>query len=83
MPACVLLSAVHPCPRVSPPTGSKFGDLALHFLNRYGIMAVKIISKHELRRLCRTIGATALPRVTAPTSKEIGHIDEVVVDEVW
>lgn len=63
-------------------SGSKFGDLALHFLNRFGIMAVKLISKHDLRRLCHTIGATALPRVTAPTSKEIGHVDEVLVDEL-
>jgi len=62
-------------------SGSKFGDLALHFLNKYGIMAVKIISKHDIRRLCRTINATALPRLVAPTSKEIGHIDEVVVEE--
>jgi len=63
-------------------SGSKFGDLALHFLNKYGIMAVKIISKHDIRRLCRTVNATALPRLVAPTSKEIGHIDEVVVDEL-
>ena len=62
--------------------GSKFGDLALHFLNRYGIMAVRLTSKHDLRRLCQTIHATALPRVVAPTSKDIGHVDEVVVDEV-
>jgi len=63
-------------------SGSKFGDLALHFLNRFGIMAVKLTSKHDLRRLCQTIHATALPRLVAPTSKELGHIDEVVVDEL-
>lgn len=63
-------------------SGSKFGDLALHFLNRYNIMAVKLISKHDLRRLCQTIHATALPRVVAPTSQDIGHVDEVLVDEL-
>ncbi len=54
----------------------------MHFLNRYGIMAVRLTSKHDLRRLCRSINATALPRVVAPTSKELGHIDEVIVDEL-
>lgn len=63
-------------------SGSKFGDLALHFLNRYNIMAVRLTSKHDLRRLCKSINATALPRIVAPTSKEIGHIDEVSVDEL-
>lgn len=63
-------------------SGSKFGDLAMHYLNRFGIMAVKLISKHDLRRLCRTIGATALPRVVPPTSNEVGHVDEVLVDEL-
>ena len=54
----------------------------MHYLNRFGIMAVKLISKHDLRRLCRTIGATALPRVVPPTSNEVGHVDEVLVDEL-
>ena len=45
-------------------SGSKFGEMAQHFLVKYGIMMVKIMSKHEIRRLCRAIGAVALPRLT-------------------
>jgi T-complex protein 1 subunit theta len=63
-------------------TGSKFGEMAQHFLNKYGIMMVKILSKHELRRLCKTIGATPLPRLTPPTPDEMGHCDEVSVEEI-
>jgi len=63
-------------------TGSKFGEMAQHFLNKYNIMMVKILSKHELRRLCKTIGATPLPRLTPPTADEMGHCDEVSVEEI-
>lgn len=41
----------------------KFGDLYLHFLNKYGIMGVRLTSKFDLRRLCRTIGAQAQARI--------------------
>ena len=44
-------------------TGSGIGELALHFCNRFDIMVVKILSKFELRRLCRVTGATALTRL--------------------
>lgn len=44
-------------------TGSGIGDLALHFINRFGMMAIKILSKFELRRLCKVTGATTLARL--------------------
>merc|ERR1719201_120717 len=63
-------------------SGSKFGEMAEHFLNKHGMMMVKILSKHELRRLCKAIGATPLPRMTAPTAMELGHCDQVAVEEI-
>ncbi|KAG1665525.1 T-complex protein 1 subunit theta [Nymphon striatum] len=63
-------------------SGGKFGEMALHFLNKYGIMTVRLLSKFDLRRLCRTVGATALPRMTPPTAEELGYCDNVYVDEV-
>lgn len=62
--------------------GGKIGDLALHYLNKYDIMAVRVISKWDLRRLCKTVGATILPKLTCPTQEEIGFCDHVFVDEV-
>ncbi|KAG8234600.1 hypothetical protein J437_LFUL017103 [Ladona fulva] len=62
--------------------GGKFGDMALHYLNKYGVMAVRLNSKWDLRRLSKTIGATALPRLTPPTKEELGYADSVAVDEV-
>ena len=34
-------------------SGSAIGEMALHFLEKYQIMAVRIPSKFELRRFCR------------------------------
>ena len=38
--------------------GAKFGDMALHFLNKYGVMAVRLNSKFDIRRLAKTVNAT-------------------------
>ena len=33
--------------------GSSFGEMALHFVEKYNMMAVRIPSKFDLRRFCR------------------------------
>jgi T-complex protein 1 subunit theta len=55
--------------------GSSVGELALHYLNRFGITVLKVLSKFELRRLCRVVNATPLARVGAPTPEEAGFVD--------
>uniref|UniRef100_A0A9L0R3M8 T-complex protein 1 subunit theta n=1 Tax=Equus caballus TaxID=9796 RepID=A0A9L0R3M8_HORSE len=63
-------------------TGGKVADMALHYANKYNIMLVRLNSKWDLRRLCKTVGATALPRLTTPVLKEMGHCDSVYLSEV-
>ncbi|KAL9269634.1 T-complex protein 1 subunit theta-like protein, partial [Drosera capensis] len=41
-------------------SGGAVGEMALHFCERYKLMVLKISSKFELRRFCRTTGAVAL-----------------------
>ncbi|KAG5220313.1 T-complex protein [Salix suchowensis] len=55
--------------------GSTVGDLALHYLNRLNIAVIKVLSKFELRRLCRVVNATPLARLGAPTPEEAGFVD--------
>jgi T-complex protein 1 subunit theta len=55
--------------------GSGIGDLALHYLNRLDIAVIKVLSKFDLRRLCRVVGATPLARLGAPTPEEAGMVD--------
>ncbi|NXL54088.1 TCPQ protein, partial [Podilymbus podiceps] len=63
-------------------TGGKVADMALHYANKYNLMLVRLNSKWDLRRLCKTVGATALPRLTPPTLEEMGHCDSVYLSEV-
>ncbi|KAM8835216.1 T-complex protein 1 subunit theta isoform 1-T1 [Synchiropus picturatus] len=63
-------------------TGGKVADMALHYANKYDLMVVRLNSKWDLRRLCKTVGAVALPRMTAPTPEEMGHCDSVYLTEV-
>ena len=53
-------------------TGGTISDMALHFIEKYGLVALKLSSKWELRRLCQATGATALVRLGAPTPDEMG-----------
>lgn len=62
--------------------GSTVGELAMHYLNRYNILVIKILSKFELRRLCRVVGATPLARLGAPMPDEMGTIDVVETLEI-
>eukprot|EP00536_Pseudo-nitzschia_multiseries_P006436 jgi/Psemu1/193127/e_gw1.136.12.1 len=53
-------------------TGGAISDMALHFIEKYELIALKLSSKWELRRLCQATGATALVRLGAPTAEEMG-----------
>jgi T-complex protein 1 subunit theta len=63
-------------------TGSAIGEMALHFLNRYNLLALKVLSKFDLRRLCKATNATALARLGAPIAEEIGTCDIVETIEI-
>ncbi|KAF3144632.1 T-complex protein 1 subunit theta [Orbilia oligospora] len=62
--------------------GATVGELALHYLNRYDILVIKVLSKFELRRICRVIGATPLARLGAPMPDEMGKVDVVETLEI-
>ncbi|KAH3679932.1 hypothetical protein WICMUC_000675 [Wickerhamomyces mucosus] len=62
--------------------GSGVGELAQHYLDRYGILTLKVPSKFDLRRISRVCGATPLPRLGAPMPEEMGSIDVVETKEI-
>ncbi|CUS23659.1 LAQU0S11e01376g1_1 [Lachancea quebecensis] len=62
--------------------GNGVNDLALHYLNRYNILVLKVPSKFELRRICRVCGATPMPRLGAPTPEEMGVVETVKTIEI-
>ncbi len=63
-------------------SGDTISELALHFIERAGMMAIKIPSKFDLRRLCKAVGATPLARLGAPTAEEAGYCVSVRVVEI-
>ena len=62
--------------------GSTVGELAQHYLNRFNILVIKVLSKFDLRRLCRVVGATPLARFGAPMPDEMGAVDVVETIEI-
>ncbi|KAI0463977.1 T-complex protein 1 subunit theta [Komagataella kurtzmanii] len=62
--------------------GAGVGELALHYLDRYGLLVIKVPSKFDLRRVCRVCGATPSPRLGALSPEELGEIDVVETTEI-
>ncbi|TMS38391.1 hypothetical protein L596_005128 [Steinernema carpocapsae] len=60
----------------------KFGDLYLHFLNKFNIMAVRLTSKFDLRRLCKSIGAHPQSRICVPSVDLLGQCDRIYLEEI-
>eukprot|EP00930_Biecheleria_cincta_P023269 TRINITY_DN1683_c0_g1_i2.p1 TRINITY_DN1683_c0_g1~~TRINITY_DN1683_c0_g1_i2.p1 ORF type:complete len:558 (+),score=138.59 TRINITY_DN1683_c0_g1_i2:55-1674(+) len=63
-------------------SGGSISDIALHYMNKYKIMALKISSKFELRRICRTVGATSIIRTGPPIPEECGYVESIKVEEI-
>ncbi|TYG47740.1 hypothetical protein ES288_D11G364800v1 [Gossypium darwinii] len=56
--------------------------MALHFCDRYKLMVLKISSKFELRRFCRTTGTSALLKLSQPKPDDLGFVDSISVEEI-
>lgn len=48
-------------------------EMALHFLDKYKLMVIKIQSKFDLRRICGAVGATAVVRLGPCSPEEMGE----------
>jgi len=62
--------------------GQAIGELALHFLDKYKILCLKVPSKFELRRVSRTTGANTLVRMEPPAPGDIGSCERVHMMEI-
>ena len=63
-------------------TGQTVGEMALHFCEKYGLLVLKIPSKFELRRFCRTTNAVALIKLEPPSADELGFAAACAVEEI-
>lgn len=53
-------------------------EMALHYLDKFNLMVIKIQSKFELRRICGALGATAVIRLGPCTPEEMGEVSWLV-----
>jgi len=57
-------------------------ELAIHFFEKYKMLAIKIMSKWELKRIARAVGATPIVKLTTPSPEELGYADSVHFKEI-
>ena len=62
-------------------TGS-MSEMAVHYFEKYKMMAVKIMSKFEVKRIARAVGATPVVKLGTPSPEELGFAHEVVFKEI-
>lgn len=67
--------------RVVVGSGS-MSEMAVHFFEKYKILAVKIMSKWELKRIAKAVGATPIVKLTTPSAEEMGYADDVHFKEI-
>eukprot|EP01036_Dinobryon_divergens_P039843 gene39843-52589_t len=48
-------------------------EMAMHFLDKFNLLVIKIVSKFDLRRVCGALGATAIVRLGPCTPEEMGE----------
>ena len=63
-------------------SGQSFGEMALHFIECYDLMAIKISSKFELRRFCRATNATGIIKLGRPSADELGYVSSIDLIEI-
>ena len=62
---------------------SAIAELALHYMEKYKIMVLKIMSKFELKRIAASVGAVTMVKLGAkPTPDELGFANEVITKEI-
>lgn len=63
-------------------TGGAVDDMAMHFIEKYKMMVIRIGSKFELRRLCRAVKARPMVSVGPVSSSDQGYCASIKVREV-
>lgn len=62
--------------------GGSVSNMAIHYLDRYKVLCLRTLSKFELRRIARAVGATPLVRLGTPLPEEMGYANKIEVDEI-
>ena len=62
--------------------GGNITEIMKHYLEKYKVMIIRIMSKWELRRLARSLHARIITRLGPPSPEECGECAKIAVEEV-
>lgn len=62
--------------------GGSVSELAMHYLEKYEIMVIRILSKFDLQRICRCLGATSIAQLGQPSQEELGFCKRIYQKEI-
>lgn len=57
-------------------------ETAGHFFEKYKIMAVRIMSKWELKRIARAVGASPVVKLETPSPDDLGFANDIAFKEI-
>ncbi|KAK2197679.1 bifunctional GroEL-like equatorial domain superfamily/Chaperone tailless complex polypeptide 1 (TCP-1)/Chaperonin TCP-1 [Babesia duncani] len=57
-------------------------EIALHYCNKYQIFVLKIVSKFEMQRLCKTLRAVPLVKFSVPSLDDLGVVESIKTTEL-
>lgn len=62
--------------------GEKISDMALHFIDKYKMVAVRLVSKWTLRRLCRAVRGRPIVELNSVRNADLGFVEQIYTKEV-
>jgi T-complex protein 1 subunit theta len=63
-------------------TGETIGEMALHFIDKYKMVALIVVSKWTLRRLCRSLNARPCVQLTEVRHEDLGNVASARIEEI-
>ena len=62
--------------------GGVISEIMKHYLQKYKVMIIRVMSKWELRRLAKSLHAKIITRLGPPNPDEAGFCEKIEVQEV-
>jgi len=62
--------------------GEKISEMAIHYIDKYKMICIKLISKWTLRRLCRAVRARPVVTLTGMRDADLGVVNKVYTEEI-
>jgi len=62
--------------------GEKVSEMALHYIDKYKMVCLKLVSKWTLRRLCRAVRARPVVTLTGVRNADLGVCNKVYTEEI-